>query len=128
MIPDNSGRLGSQLAGKMGMLEIIYGVVCLAMLVIMLFLIGYSIHAFWIGRRHSLSQNRSVWPKAALIIPCKGTEPDLEENLRRHFHHDYPDYQIIFTLADADDPAVAVIQTIIAHENVRPATVVLAPR
>src|SRR5262249_34657278 len=58
----------------------------------------------------------------------KGLDPDLEENLRRHFRHEYPDYSIIFTLADPDDPAVPILRKLMAAEPQRPASVVIAPR
>jgi ceramide glucosyltransferase len=108
-------------------LSILYGVVCLAMLVTMGFLYGYAIHALWIARRHAVGLERKSWPKVALVIPCRGLEPELEENLRRHFHHDYPDYHIVFTVAREQDPAVAVIQKLLQSETGRPANLVVAP-
>jgi ceramide glucosyltransferase len=108
-------------------LVILYGVVCAAMLVIMLFLYGYSIHLLWLTRRHTLAPERTAWPKVALIVPCRGLEPNLEENLRRHFSHDYPDYQIVFTVANADDAAVPIIRKLIESEPGRLSTLVIAP-
>lgn len=109
------------------MVPILYGLSCLAMLVIMLFLYGYSFHALWLARRYRPDLSRPNWPKAALILPCRGNEPNLEENLRRHFHHDYPDYHIVFTLAHENDPAVPIIRKLIATQTDRTATVVIAP-
>ena len=108
-------------------LFILYVVVCTAMLVTMVFLYGYSIHALWIARRHSVAREGKAWPKVALIIPCRGLDPNLEENLRRHFHHDYPDYHIVFTVAEVQDPAVPIIQKLLQSETGRPATLVVAP-
>jgi cellulose synthase/poly-beta-1,6-N-acetylglucosamine synthase-like glycosyltransferase len=110
------------------MIEIAYVVICAAMLVVMLFLYGYTFHALWISRRHTVVTHGVKWPKVALIIPCKGLDPDLEEILRRHLRHDYPDYQVLFTLADADDLACAVIRDLLRKEIRRPAQVVIAPR
>jgi len=108
-------------------LSILYGVVCLAMLVTMGFLYGYSIHALWIARRHAVGLERKTWPKVALVIPCRGLDINLEENLRRHFHHDYPDYHIVFTVASEQDPAVPIIQNLLQSETGRPSTLVVAP-
>lgn len=110
------------------MLEITYGLVCAAMLVVMLFLCGYSVHALWIGSRSRRPLSKGHWPKVALIIPCKGIDIDLEENLRRHFHHDYPNYVIVFTVADADDPSCAVIRKLVQTEPGVAASLVVAPR
>lgn len=109
------------------MLEIVYGIVCAAMLVIMVFMYGYSIHALWISRRQVPALSRKEWPRAALIIPCKGLDPKLKENLRRHFRHDYPDYRLIFAVADAADPACGIIQELLREETSRPASLVIAP-
>ena len=39
-------------------------------------------------------------PVAAMICPCKGNEPGLEENLIALTHFDYPNYEIYFALGD----------------------------
>jgi cellulose synthase/poly-beta-1,6-N-acetylglucosamine synthase-like glycosyltransferase len=109
------------------MIEIVYGIVCVVMLVLMAFLYGYSFHALWISRRRVPALGRKEWPKAALIIPCKGLDPELKENLRRHFRHDYPDYHVIFAIADAGDPACEVIQELQREEISRPSSLVIAP-
>ncbi len=114
--------------GKPHLIEIIYGVVCAAMLLVILFLCGYSVHALWLAGRTPESKGKSEWPKVALVVPCKGLDLNLEENLRRHFHHDYPDYTIVFTVADASDPACAIIQKLIQTEKGPSGSLVVAPR
>ena len=49
-------------------------------------------------------------PFATIIIPCKGDEASLFENLRPHFEHDYPEYELIFVVDDVNDPAVRTIE------------------
>jgi cellulose synthase/poly-beta-1,6-N-acetylglucosamine synthase-like glycosyltransferase len=110
------------------MIDIGYGIICAAMLVILLFLYGYCIHALWISRRRPPGMQQRRWPRVALIIPCKGLDPDLREHLRRHFHHDYLDYRIVFSVADAADPACKVIEELIQTETNHPAALVIAPR
>src|SRR5262245_7422287 len=109
------------------MIAVAYGVLCLAMLGIMLFLCGYTLHAVWITWRHRAPAAKDAWSIVALIVPCKGLDPHLEENLRRHFLHDYPDYRILFTLARADDPARMVVDRLIQAETSRRSSVVVAP-
>ncbi len=48
-------------------------------------------------------------PSVALICPCCGLDRGLEQNLRSLLNQDYPDYRVIFVVADRDDPAVTVI-------------------
>src|SRR3990170_1646829 len=49
-------------------------------------------------------------PPATVICPCKGLDADLEANLRALLAQDYPDYEVVFVLAAADDPARAVCE------------------
>jgi cellulose synthase/poly-beta-1,6-N-acetylglucosamine synthase-like glycosyltransferase len=112
----------------MDVLEIAYVVVCGLMLVVTLFLYGYTIHAFWLARRPPVRAEGRDLPAIALVIPCRGLDPDLAENLRRHFHHDYPRYRILFTIGEAGDPAGPVIEALIRSEKTRTATLVVAPR
>ncbi len=44
-------------------------------------------------------------PKASIILPCKGLDPDFKKNIERLFLQDYPDFQIIFAVAQESDPA-----------------------
>jgi cellulose synthase/poly-beta-1,6-N-acetylglucosamine synthase-like glycosyltransferase len=48
-------------------------------------------------------------PEAAVIIPCKGMDPDFELNVSRFLAQDYPTYQVIFVVASKKDPAHEVL-------------------
>ncbi|HEV8484247.1 MAG TPA: glycosyltransferase [Blastocatellia bacterium] len=65
-------------------------------------------------------------PKATIIAPCKGLDCDLEANVRALFNLDYPDYDIIFAIASADDPSRPLLDQVIADHPERPAEVVVA--
>jgi ceramide glucosyltransferase len=54
-------------------------------------------------------------PFATVIVPCKGLDQGLDENLQAFFEQDYPEYEIVFVLDDADDPAAAVIESVTAQ-------------
>ncbi len=54
-------------------------------------------------------------PPVTILKPLKGVDEGLEENLRSFFRLDYPVYQLIFGVADADDPAIGVVQNLIAE-------------
>jgi cellulose synthase/poly-beta-1,6-N-acetylglucosamine synthase-like glycosyltransferase len=50
-------------------------------------------------------------PPVALIIACKGLEPEFEANVSSFLCQDYPCYQVIFTVASVDDPAYQAFRT-----------------
>ncbi len=52
-------------------------------------------------------------PLASIIIPCRGIDTDLEENLRSLFLQLYERYEIIFVVDDIDDESIPVIQKLI---------------
>jgi ceramide glucosyltransferase len=49
-------------------------------------------------------------PPVSILKPLKGTDPDIYECFRSHCLQDYPEYEIIFGVSDADDSAVASVQ------------------
>jgi cellulose synthase/poly-beta-1,6-N-acetylglucosamine synthase-like glycosyltransferase len=49
-------------------------------------------------------------PRVALFCPVKGAEPGLELNISALVSFDYPDYEIFFSMASADDPARKIIE------------------
>ena len=52
-------------------------------------------------------------PFATVFAPCRGRDPGLQENLQAIVSQDYPDFEVIFVVDTIDDPAVAVINTLL---------------
>jgi ceramide glucosyltransferase len=65
---------------------------------------------------HERRQSEGVHPTQALppvsiLKPLKGTDPDLYESFRSHCLQEYPgEYEFIFGVSDADDPATVSVQ------------------
>ena len=51
-------------------------------------------------------------PPVSVLKPLCGKDDRLEENLRSFFTQDYPDYEILFAVHQAADPAVAVVNKV----------------
>ena len=49
-------------------------------------------------------------PPVSILKPLKGTDPDIYESLQSHCLQDYPEYEIVFGVSDAADPAIAAVQ------------------
>ncbi|HXE75095.1 MAG TPA: glycosyltransferase [Candidatus Xenobia bacterium] len=64
-------------------------------------------------------------PPATLICPCKGLDEELEHNLTSLVEQDYPVLEVIFVMAESNDPARAVCDRVAAKAR-RPVRVVIA--
>ncbi|MBI1415856.1 MAG: glycosyltransferase [Limimaricola sp.] len=53
-------------------------------------------------------------PPVSVLRPVRGIENHIEETLASTFTPAYPDYEILFCCADADDPIVPVVERLIA--------------
>lgn len=54
-------------------------------------------------------------PGVSVLKPVYGTNPQLYESLRSFCLQDYPKYEVIFGAHTADDPAIAVVNRLIAE-------------
>jgi cellulose synthase/poly-beta-1,6-N-acetylglucosamine synthase-like glycosyltransferase len=45
------------------------------------------------------------FPKLSLFVPVRGMDPEFDRHLESFFALDYPDYEVVFAVADSDDCA-----------------------
>lgn len=72
------------------------------------------------------------WPPVTILKPVHGLEKNQRENLRSTCIQDYPEFQVVFSVQDAGDPAIPLLREIqqefgparvtVAIENCRPGT------
>ena len=55
-------------------------------------------------------------PPAAVIVPCRGVDAELRENVRALRQQEYPAYEVIFVLESRADPAYTLIREIVERE------------
>jgi ceramide glucosyltransferase len=95
---------------SMGTANVLLGLVALVAVSSTLFSL-FSL--LWVTRRRKHLPKHT--PAVTIFKPLKGLDEGLEENLRSFFRLDYPTYQIVFGIADADDPAIPVVKELLAE-------------
>jgi ceramide glucosyltransferase len=66
----------------------------------------WSAHAF---RRLARRKPAAFTPPVSILKPLRGVDPQMYESFRSHCIQDYPEYEIIFGVSEADDPAVEAV-------------------
>jgi ceramide glucosyltransferase len=65
------------------------------------------------GRRSQPDNARTLpLPPISILKPLRGLDDNLFDNMESFCHQDYPAYEIIFALQDANDPAYKVVRKI----------------
>ena len=61
--------------------------------------------------RRGLEARRPLYmPRASVVVPCRGVDQGLRENLAALFAQHYPAYELVFVSDRAEDPALAVAE------------------
>ena len=55
---------------------------------------------------------RGHTPSVSILKPVRGADPGFHEALRSNASQDYPDFEILFGVADPGDPAIPVIERV----------------
>lgn len=85
-------------------------------LVVALVPFGYYLLAVYSARRFFLEARKRARPPdgfappASILKPVRGLDPGAHENFASFCRLNYPEYEILFAVSDADDPAIPVIQ------------------
>ena len=87
--------------------------------------IAYYALCLWSGARFMQPRkvaDKSIRPTQAVSIlkPLRGTDPEMYESFRSHCLQDHPEYEIIFGVSDANDPAIQLVQQLKAEFPQRP--------
>ena len=92
----------------------------------------YALFAIWAVRGFARSRGAALpasFPPVTILKPLHGTEPDLYAHLASFCRQDYPaPVQIVFGVADAADPAIAIVRNLIADFPDRDLALVISSR
>src|ERR1700694_3042688 len=77
--------------------------------------IAYNLLCLWsaasfLRERKSAGAGTRPTPPVSLLKPLKGTDPEMYESFRSHCLQDYPQYEIIFGVSDANDSAIQLVE------------------
>lgn len=77
----------------------------------------YQAMALWsVSRYKKIAASTSTpLPGITIVKPVHGLDAQLHDNLRSFCEQDYPCFQIIFSVAKTDDPALPIIRNLIAE-------------
>ena len=107
----------------MDSLSLFHFILSIALLVLYLFVCTVAlVGSFTIYTRYSKSRGKRESPLppspplsgVSILRPLKGLDPQLEECLESAFRQNYPQFEILLSVADDRDPAADVAKALIA--------------
>lgn len=69
----------------------------------------WSVRSFLRDRRKPMAE---FTPGVSILKPLRGVDPQMYESFRSHCRQNYPAYEIIFGVNEAEDPAVEAVHTL----------------
>ena len=67
----------------------------------------------------------AAWPAISVLKPLAGVDEGLEENLASFFEQSYPQFEILFAVRSAEDPAIAVLEKLRARYPAVPSRLIV---
>ena len=79
--------------------------------------VGYLLAVLWCVRKFAARKVTApgFTPPVTILKPLKGADPQMYRAFRSHCLQDYPDFEIVFGVNDATDPAVAAVEKLRAE-------------
>ena len=86
-------------------------VLVLALLPFVYYLLSlFCVIAYFRNLRNSSTVRMPFMPPASIVKPVRGLDREAYENFASFCRLDYPQYEVLFAVADTDDPVCAVIE------------------
>src|SRR5215467_7810512 len=91
---------------------------------------GFYALCLWSARAFRRSGQQPLarfTPPVSILKPLRGVDPQMYESFRSHCVQDYPEYEIIFGVSEADDPAVDAVEQLMREFPNCPIQLVVCP-
>lgn len=92
----------------------------LSLVLILVNIAGLTLSSRSLHRRFELPLPERT-PPVSIVVPSRGIEPFTAETLERAFALDWPSYELLFCVAQSDDPAAGTIRAAMARHAHVPA-------
>ena len=92
---------------------------------------GFYVLCLWSVRtflRDSRKPHPDFTPPVSILKPLRGVDPQMYESFRSHCFQDYPKYEIIFGVNDADDPAAEAVRQLMQEFPLCTIQLVICPQ
>jgi ceramide glucosyltransferase len=66
--------------------------------------------ARFLREREDAGEGAHPTQAVSILKPLRGTDPEMYQSFRSHCLQDYPEYEIIFGVSDANDPAIQLVE------------------
>lgn len=68
---------------------------------------------YWQRRQKRPRPEPSFFPRTLLVVPCKGVEKQMRENLTAFMQQDHPNYEVVFAIESWEDACVPMLRELI---------------
>jgi cellulose synthase/poly-beta-1,6-N-acetylglucosamine synthase-like glycosyltransferase len=107
--------------------ELFFEILAVLQILLGLYLAVQGVSWLAYAKRRTMVDPGFYAPRTAVICPCRGSEPGLEQNLVALCEFDHQNYELFFVLASESDSAAPVVKRVAAQSRVK-ATVLFAGR
>ena len=83
--------------------------------------------ARFVQARKAVDKSVQAAQAVSILKPLRGTDPEMYESFRSHCLQDHPEYEIIFGVSDASDPAIQLVQQLKEEFPQRPIRLIVCP-
>ena len=100
-------------------MEGLFQTLAIIQILIGLYLIVQALEWRGYARRRMRTDSGFYAPKTAVLCPCKGMEPGLEQNLSALCEFSHKNYEVFFIVATDSDAALGVVKRVMALSKVK---------